>query len=178
MEAQGAAGASDHCKVHKGLAGGCGIAFIVLLAIGIIWIWCLYDQNAKCKKAQKGGWYATAAGGNMVTGGNNPQWYQQKGNAGFGGSMDSLYNLGQGRVWGASATGPDAITTLNSAYVNCDSGYAPDALGEARVLYEIQALDPAINMTALDSGGGPHDLGITAKGVDDNALMRLMQQGA
>jgi hypothetical protein len=178
MDTPGGAAADDHVKVRKGGLAAGGIVGALVLLVLLILTFVLWDKHNKSQKAQKGTWYATATGGNMVTGGNNPQWYQQKGNAGFGGSMDSLYNLGQGRVWGASAAGPDAITTLNSAYVNCDSGYAPDALGEARVLYEIQALDPAINMTVLDAGGGAHDLGVTAKGVDDNALMRLMQQGA
>lgn len=169
-----------HMQVHKKTASGVLITGLVVVALLVVMVAYFAMKAEKCgKNGFTDHWMMGAPAGNLVTGGNNPYPFLQMGDAGWGGPLHSTYQSGDSRVFGAAnANHPgDDIVTAPVGYVNCKSHYDPTALGEARVLYESQALDEAMPFSKMDQGGSPANLGYTAKGLDDSALMQLMTQG-
>ena len=159
------------------------IGLLLLLVVLVVALMNHHLIKTKCPGSGllgKNHWMAGAPAGNLVTGGNNPYPFLQMGNAGWGGSLQSTYQAGDSRVFGGSnANYPgDDITTVPTGYVNCKQKYDPTALGEARVLYEAQALDEAMPLRKLDRGGSPSNLGYGARGLDDSSLMDIMGGGS
>jgi hypothetical protein len=103
---------------------------------------------------------------NLNTGGNNPQWHNQMGDAGWGGTLHSSYQMGQPRVWSASAEGPHEMTTApnhatRDPNMACPSDASRTANNEA---------------LALAAAGGL-DLEGTAKVMSDDELIKVMNGG-
>lgn len=135
----------------------------VVVAIVLLILWLVYLKKYNdCEDALKG----SMTGGppsNLLTGGNNPQWQNQMGNAGWGGSMQSTYQPGQARVWGASADGPHTMVEVPHLVQQCGAPVDRTAVGDANVLEDLQALDVGAT---------------TAKTMTDEALLRVMNGGA
>jgi len=140
------------------------IAMAIVLLIVIVVAIKYRTQYKDCENAHKAHMLGTDPLGNLNTGSNNPMWYKQMGNAGHGGSMDSTYQEGQPRVWGASAEGGhDMVVEPILHYGSCGAQVSPAAVGEARTLEALQAVEPTAG---------------SAKGMSDNALMRIMSGGS
>jgi hypothetical protein len=141
------------------------IAMVVVLLIFVVLFIVYLNKYRDCEGAAKGSMLGTDPLGNLSTGGNNPMWQLQMGDAGWGGSMHSTYQKGQPRVWGASAVGGHEMAVVPRGSYNCRrGGIGPAAAGEAQALTAVQALDP-------NSGG-------SAKHMSDDALMRVMNGGS
>jgi hypothetical protein len=114
---QGNGGTAAHLATHwKKYTVGALVAAVVILIIVVAWF--MKNDNTD---TFYGGWPAASAGpsSNLVNGGNNPMWYYQRGDAGWGGPMQSTYQTGQSRVWGASAEGPDEPSVIPYPYQSC-----------------------------------------------------------
>lgn len=135
-----------------------GLVLIALIIVSVIcligWIVCA-NKLAAGKSGMQGG-----PPSNLLTGGNNPQWQNQFGDAGWGGSMHSTYQPGQARVWGASAEGGHSMATVPQLSTSCNGKASPAAVGEAHALVAAQA-------------AGGHDG--SAKNMDDSALESIMR---
>ena len=119
-------------------------------------------SKAKAGQARRAGYRAGYRGGpgqphhlfygNAASGGNNPQWYfGNMGDAGWGGSMWSTNQPGQYRPWAASAgTDQDSPGMRATSGLPCNRPYTTEAMNEAKVLYEAQALDPGLDLSAID----------------------------
>jgi len=142
------------------------IALVIMLLLFIILFIAYLNKYKDCENGSKGKFHGTNPLGNLNTGGNNPMWQGQVGDAGWGGSMHSSHQPGQTRVWGASAEGGHAMAVAPVGVRSCGSGLgggvSPAAVGEAQALTAAQAFDP--------SG--------SAKNMSDDALMRVMNGGA
>lgn len=149
------------------------IAAVVLLVVLIIALVVTQSKLDDCNKAAKGGMLGTDPLGNLNTGSNNPMWYKQMGDAGWGGSMHSTYQHGQPRVWGASAEGGHDMALVPQGSDSCGGAncslsarmpcaVSPAAVSEADALTAVQALDPSSS----------------AKSMSDDALMSIMNGGS
>ena len=103
---------------------------------------------------------------NAVTGGNNPQWQHQMGDAGWGGSLGSTYRMTDGRVYGASNSGWAHDPTESPKLMNVCGQLDPATFIETNTLVDLQAVDPKV----------PGELA-ASKALDDVSLMRIMSQG-
>lgn len=141
------------------------IAMVVMLLLFIILFIVYLNKYKDCDKGSQGTFLGTSPLGNLNTGGNNPMWHKQMGDAGWGGSMHSSYQPGQSRIWGASAEDGHTMAVAPVGVRSCGSGLgggvSPAALGEAQALTAAQGFKP--------SG--------TAKNMSDDALMRVMNGG-
>jgi hypothetical protein len=138
------------------------ISMVVMLLLFIILFIVYLNKYKDCEHGGKGSFLGTSPLGNLNTGGNNPMWHKQMGDAGWGGSMHSTYQPGQSRVWGASAEGGHTMAVTPVRSRSCGGGVSPAAVGEAQALTAAQAFEP--------SG--------SAKNMSDDALMRVMNGGA
>ena len=133
----------------------CGILFIAMLVVLLIFIvlFVMYLSKYKdCMSGGKGNMLGTNPHGNLNTGSNNPLWHHQMGDAGWGGAVHSTYQDGQSRVLGASAEGDHDTTIVPHATHSCH----PAAVGGAY---------------AVDHAG-------SAKHMSDDSLMRVMNGGS
>ena len=148
QEAQTAYGQFAHGVVGKNpkIVTAIIIVLLIILIIVIV-LWQKYKKMYKAlEKKVKSGM------SNLLTGGNNPQWQNQMGDAGWGGSMHSTHQPGESRVYGASAEGGHRIAMKPYLYQGCG---APSAYAgqEAQALVGVQALDhgnSAKDMTDAD----------------------------
>lgn len=142
-----------------------GVIFVAMIVVMVILLilWIVYLNKYKdCESGGKNTFLGTDPLGNLNTGGNNPMWNLQMGNAGWGGSMQSTYQPGEARVWGASAEGGHAMAVAPHLSQGCGTPVSPAAVGEAQVLTAVQAYEPAAS----------------AKAMSDDALMRVMNGGS
>lgn len=143
------------------------IAMVVVIVVLVVTVVVYYNKLAECEKAAKGGFLGTSPLGNLNTGGNNPMWQSQMGDAGWGGSMHSSYQPGEARVYGASAEGGHALVVHPEASMSCGGGGFGAPRASVAALSEAAALDAA---GALPAAG-------SAKDMDDDALMSVMNGG-
>jgi len=139
--------------------------FIILGLIAVLTIFIIttvvYVRKYNAAVASDGFVNHTASS-NFYTGGNNPQWHHQMGDAGWGGSMHSTYQKGEPRVWGASADGGHDMSVTTESRKQCGAPWSHAALGEVDSLIGVQALDP---------------LSVSAKKMSDDALIKIMNGG-
>lgn len=142
------------------------IAMVVILLFFIILFIVYLNKYKDCDSNGQDSFLGTSPLGNLNTGGNNPMWHKQMGDAGWGGTMHSSYQPGQSRAWGASAEGSHTMAVAPVGVRSCGpglgGGVSPAALGEAQALMAAQGFEP--------SG--------SAKNMSDDALMRVMNGGA
>jgi hypothetical protein len=136
------------------------IAIVMMLLLFIILYIVYLNKYKDCERGGKGSFH-----GNLNTGGNNPMWHKQMGDAGWGGTMHSSYQPGQSRVWGSSAEGSHEMAVAPLGVRSCGrglgGGVSPAAVDEAQALAAAQAFEP--------SG--------SAKNMSDDSLMRVMNGG-
>lgn len=137
-------------------------AVLVLLLVFIVVAVVYINKYRDCASGSKGSFLGTRQFGNLNTGGNNPIWQGQVGDAGWGGTMHSTYQNGQARVWGASAEG-DHDKAITPVGVHTCGAPGAAAMDEAQTLMAAQAFD------ASNSG--------SAKAMSDDALVRVMNGG-
>jgi hypothetical protein len=129
-----------------------GALILVLVILTVVY----HTKYAECQGSAKGSF------SNLLTGGNNPQWHNQMGDAGWGGTLHSTYQPGQSRVYGASAAGGHNEVAVPTGVVRgCGGGVSSIAAEDAHGLVAAQAFD------ASTSG--------SAKNMSDDALMRVMK---
>lgn len=164
QNAKDAAGALAHHVIGKNPKtwGVIFIAMVIVLILFIVLFVVYLNKYRDCESGAKGSMVGTNPLGNLNTGSNNPLWQMQMGDAGWGGSMHSTYQLGQPRVWGASAEGGHDLAVVPRTVRSCKTPVSPAAVGEAQVLTAAQAFEPAAQ----------------AKNMSDDALMRVMNGGA
>jgi hypothetical protein len=129
------------------------IAMVVLLLLFIILFIVYMGKYKDCENKDK-------FHGNLSTGGNNPMWHNQMGDAGWGGTMHSTYQPGESRVYSSSAEGGHTAAVTPGKTHSC-GGVSSAAAGEAQALHAVQAI-------------GHTD---SAKNMSDDALMRVMNGG-
>jgi hypothetical protein len=138
------------------------IAMAVVLLIFIVLFIVYFNKYKECGSGGKSGMLGTNPLGNLNTGGNNPLWHYQMGDAGWGGPMHSTHQQGQPRVWGASAESDHDMGVVSQSIRGCGGSVSPAAVGEAQALTAAQAFEPAGS----------------AKNMSDDDLMRVMNGGA
>lgn len=163
--AQVAAGQLAHHVIGRNpkIWGVVCIGMAVVIVILIIVIIVAVSKYRECHAAQEN--LVGSPYSNLTTGSNNPQWQNQMGDAGWGGSLQSTYQPGQPRVWGASADGGHTMQAEpQQEPLSCAQGTSKSnsyaAAGEARALEAAQAYDPN-----------------THSSVDDDALVRVLNGG-
>jgi hypothetical protein len=142
------------------------IAMVVMLLLFIILFVVYLNKYKDCEHGSQGSFHGTSPVGNLHTGGNNPMWHKQMGDAGWGGTLHSSHQPGESRVWSSSADGGHTMGVTPVGVTSCGSdlrgSVSPSAQGEAQALMAVGAFDP--------SG--------SAKNMSDDALVRVMNGGA
>ena len=131
------------------------VLIIVLIVVAIV----QHTKYKTCESARKGTMLGTNPYGNLNTGGNNPLWQNQAGDAGWGGNMQSTYQDGESRVYGASAEAcnPHHVSVVPQLYQGCNASSYPNcgstsmATSEAQALVSAQAMAPATAATMSDN---------------------------
>ena len=146
---------------HPGKVSIAIIVLSVLLLIFIITTVVYYDRanNSSSSSSSNNSNGNNFVGGNLVTGGNNPMWQGQMGDAGWGGSLHSSYRPGDSRVYSASAHSPTHVPAVvpRQSGSTCPAPACAVALDEAGAHAVLQ--------------GGP---ALSAKGMSDEALVGVM----
>jgi hypothetical protein len=138
--------------------GGVFIALVIVLIIFVV-LFIVYRYRYKeCDRGRKGG-LLNMPGGNLMTGGNNPLWHNQSGDAGWGGSMHTISSRGPQKPMVAEGKAKAPASSPLEALISrgCDS-VDPEAIAEARDLVAAHAYEPVKS----------------AKNMSDEALIRVM----